>query len=378
MARMVAESGRLVSFGSVYSLLVTTGPEGAEVWSRQVPFDPADPPGPFVKAASFPTPVTDKLVQVQTPEVGAFTQVRMFGALSGSPSGDGLLVDELFVPRLDVAKRRTYLTDCTEGTPVLTLETGGTWVRGAVASGAAVTRGLLYLGLPGPRWTERFPTFDIGTLVLSGVSDTSDLLHEITLVDRRADGWTTNTRLDAGMSLAFVVLVWDSEGSWDFTWKRLAAMPITLPSALPAPDLVKTKIRTVTLSISKMVCLDDSDDLSYGEASFDVTMRPSVGPPQVKSFGWDPMASGSELVITERFTVTGPAAAAPALSVHGVEDDSGSPLGDEPDVADSNVFRPLFVKGPVVETFTVPATLDAQGGDDFHYQVHCSADVSYS
>ncbi len=347
MARMDAKSGQLVSFGPEFQVEVSTGPDGAELWSREVTFDAVESPGQFSRIASIGASVTDRTISVDTRVPAAITQIRLFGARSGSPSGDGLLVDELIVARLDQAQRRSYLTDCSEGAPQLLLDTGGTFVRATVGSGPADTLAQVFLGRAVPVWAPStpFPTFNSDDVLLSAVSDRRDTLHEITVVDRRDDGWTDNPRLGPGMPIGFVALVWDSDGAWDFTWTRLGPMPATPDLSPPPPERIKTKDRLVELRLTKMVCLDDSDDLSDGEAAFDVTMRPSVGSPETRSFSWNPMESGSELLISERFTVQGAAATAPTLSVRGTEDDSDSAFGDEDDVADSTDFRPRIREG---------------------------------
>jgi hypothetical protein len=343
-----------------------------------VSFD-ASVPGDFALAAAIAPSVTNQVVTVDSPPPGGFTQVRLFGAATGSPSGDGQLVDELIIPRLESTGRMDYLSQCTESVPQLQVETGGTFVRAVMTSGRTVTRGLFYIGRNDPRWTapDRFPVFDTGDFVLSGVSPSTGIFHEVTLVDERADGWTTNPRLGPGMALGFVALVWDSDGMWDFTWNQKVVMPPSAAATLPPPDQLLTKTRAVTLKVSKTVCLDDSDELSDGEAWFDVIVQPSGGPQQTRSFSWNPMESGSENTVVTTFTVSGAQAAAPTLRVHAVEDDTDS-IDDDADYGDTNTFSIDFKKGPVVETFTVLGTLDATGSDDFHYQVHCSADVSYA
>ena len=110
---MRSSENRLVSFDSQFDVEVTTGPEGAEVWTRELPFD-ASAPGVLGRAAVIAPSVASQVVTLGSPPLGGYTQVRLVGATTGSPSGDGQLVDELIIPRLDPTGRTDYLSQCTE------------------------------------------------------------------------------------------------------------------------------------------------------------------------------------------------------------------------------------------------------------------------
>ncbi len=69
--------------------------------------------------------------------------------------------DELYIPRLESACRTGFMTERSEGKPQLLVETGGTWVRATVGSGAADTRAQLFVGDgPPSQSSPRFPVFE--------------------------------------------------------------------------------------------------------------------------------------------------------------------------------------------------------------------------
>ncbi len=115
-------------------------------------------------------------------------------------------------------------------------------------------------------------------------------MHEITIVDDRVDGWTSNPRLGPGMNIGYVAVFWNALGEWDFTWDERVQMP---PQWWPTPVTVQTKRRFVQTGVASMVCLDAADDHSDGEASFTIKLEPSGAPATESPFSWDPMESGS-------------------------------------------------------------------------------------
>jgi hypothetical protein len=116
---MPSSENRLVSLDSRLDVEVTTGPEGAEVWTRQVRFD-ASTPGTSQWPASSPRPSQARW----PPGLGAVGWLHPGPAVrrdEGSPAGDGHLIDELVIPLLDPTGRRDYLSQCTESVPQIVL-----------------------------------------------------------------------------------------------------------------------------------------------------------------------------------------------------------------------------------------------------------------
>lgn len=377
--RMVTADGQLVTFSQDVRVLVSTEQEPAELWVRQFKLDTATAPGPYALQQEIPAHQSDLQVEISTP-LGWVTQARLLALSTGSPLGDGQLIDEVLVPRLDHTARRTFLTDCSEGAPQIEVATGGTFLRALVASGTTTTLAQVFVGRAAPTWRDGgFPVFPPDAFLVSAVSAAPDLVHDVLVMDGRSEGWTTGPRLASGMALWFVVLVWDSDGAFDLAWSTRDAMPHPAGLVRPASQQVRTRIRRVDLHVTALVCLDDSDDASDGEATFTVGVRPSDGTPdQTRTIVWDPMESGSSKVVDETFSLRGPAAGSPRLVVVGLEDDSDSPFGDDDDGARSEPLTLTFPQGPGAEAYHREATLDAGPGDDgFRFQVHVSADVTY-
>ncbi|CAN7261249.1 hypothetical protein LJR220_001161 [Bradyrhizobium sp. LjRoot220] len=377
-------NGQLVSFGSHFEVQVKTGPDGAELWVARVPFNETIHDQQFSLAESFGAEVTQEL-SLDTPEPGHLYMFRLFGAQTGSPSGHGHLIDELNIPRLKSGRRRDYLTMCGgEGMlPQLAMESGGTFVRAVIGSGSVVTRALLLvsdarLGWPGGEF-PKLSGADENNFLLSSASDGTDLIHDVPVVDLRADGSPDSRRLGPGATVRFVTLVWDSDGGFDFTWTSKSGIPTVGAASVNPPEEVTTKQRHIELVVNKLVCLDDSDDLSDGEASFEITMTPSApGSPVTRDVGWNPMETGSSRSLNERFQVTGKKADSVTIAVAGIEDDSGSFPSDGDDRAAATSTL-QFLRGPGTETFKDILTLDSRvGGDGFHFLMHCSVDVSYA
>jgi hypothetical protein len=378
---MFPTSGQLVSFADGFEITIDSSSGPSELWIRHIEFD-NDEPGGFHRLLDVDPGAGEMTLQVATAPVGTITHLRLFAGSSGSESGGGEPVDELFVARLDPAKREEYLTQCSEGTPLLLVETGGTFVRATIGSGPIESRAQFFVGAARPVWTTgmAFPRFTGDKFIRSALSGPPALLHDVTLVDDRIDGFTSNPRLDAGQDIFAIALAWDLEGGWDFTWTRRAGMPSTPPAAPqtpPPPDRFRTKDRTVVTVVSSMVCLDDSDDLSDGEADFTMTLTPQGGAPIKRTRRWDPMESGSDTTTNVVFDV--PGGSGFALVVRGVEDDSDSLSLDSDDVAETPPYRHVYAKGPVTESYREDVTMDSRPGTDgFHFLAHCSTEVSYS
>jgi hypothetical protein len=195
------------------------------------------------------------------------------------------------------------------------------------------------------------------------------------VVDNRTDGWPDSARLGPGARLRFLALVWDSNGSFDFTWTTKTS---TMHSLVPRDD-VNTKQRSVALAVTKLVCMYDSDQLSDGEATFTITMTPSApGIAAARIVRWKPMESGSSKSINERFNPSGREADRITVDVHAVEDDSNSFPPEDNDVADTPTYALSFRRGPGTESYDDVFSLDSNiGGDKLHFMVHGSVTVSY-
>ena len=100
------------------------------------------------------------------------------------------------------------------------------------------------------------------------------------------------------------------------------------------------------MSLTRLLCLDDSDDLSDGEATFTFIVQ-HAGGQSVRSLTWDPMGTGKERkfpIGSIGFQINPPdAAGAVAVRVEGLEDDSGSfpPDDDDPASYPLTGFVPL-------------------------------------
>jgi len=382
MPRMTPADGRLVSFESKFDVQIETNAAGAELWVAKIPFNQTIHEQQFSLVQSFGANVSKKL-SVETPELGHLYCFRLFAAQTGSPNGDGNLIDELNIPRLKSGMRRQYLTMCTEGAPQLAIESGGTFIRANLGSGSVVTRALFFVSDKEPNWPNgEFPVLlgaTASNFLLSVASDTTDLFHEVVVVDLRADGWPDSRRLGPDMKVYFVALVWDSGGGFDFTWTTDIGMPVGA-SVPPPAEAVMTKRRKITLKVTELVCLDDSDDLSDGEAEFKITLDPAApGTRDTRDVSWKPMETGSILSLDQLFDLSGPEAESVSIAVRGTEDDESSfPISDEDDTAGASA-KLTFRSGPGTETFNDVLTLDSQvGGDGFHYLMHCSVAVSYA
>ena len=81
------------------------------------------------------------------------------------------------------------------------------------------------------------------------------------------------------------------------------------------------------MSLTRLLCLDDSDDLSAGEAEFKFIVQHAGGELR-RTLGWDPMDTGKERRFplgSVGFQINHPdTAGTVAARVEGLEDDSGS------------------------------------------------------
>jgi hypothetical protein len=145
-----------------------------------------------------------------------------------------------------------------------------------------------------------------------------------------------------GNKFRFVILVWDSNGSWDYIWNATSSSP---PAA---PQTISTKERFVDVRLTKLYYLDDSDDLSNGEGSFTLVVQEQLPPalPKKSTLSVATFATGTDLNIVppKRITI-GPEVVTDdtrnvSVQVKGLDDDSGSFPQDSDDLAET-VMTPL-------------------------------------
>lgn len=384
MPHMAPLNGQLVAFDDTVEVHVSVNREGAELWLAKTEFNGPSTSPVFARVRTFP-PNFSQYILLDTPgPVGALYTFRLFAAQSGSPSGDGLLIDELNIPRLKKDHgRKNYLTMCGEGVAQLSVMSGGTFIRGVIGSGSVVSRALLFGTETKPVWTDGlFPTADVqGTakFLLSAASSDVGLIHVVELEDRRTDGWPDSDRMRPGAQLYYIALVWDSAGNFDFTWKTGPGLATTAGPSTNDPEMLTTKQRAVAIDVATLVCIDDSDDLSDGEATFTITVTPaSPASAIIRTRSWKPMESGSSLALDEMFQVSGAAADSIAISVAAVEDDSGSFPEDSDDNAAGSI-QVKFRSGVGAEDFQDFLTIDSgEGGDGFHFLAHCLVSVTHT
>ena len=326
MPRMTAVDGKLFADDAGFKVTVTTNAAGARLLVAEVPFDEAVEENTFFEVETFGANVT-KTVLVPTPTTGVLYVLRLFGGNSGTGGGQGDLIDELNVPCLNGDQRKNYLTMCSEGKPQVAVAAGGTYVTADIGSGSAITRALLVVTDADLTWPGggKFPTLDGATetnfvLVLSDRDPRSNSrTHRGRQANRHMDGQCI--AWDLAATLRFVALVWDSDGAFDFTWNSERN---TANARTPVETIV-TKPRTVELTVTKLVCMYDSDQLSNGDGTFKITMTPAApGTAVSRSVRWRPMESGSSRSLNERFRFTGRETDRITVDVHGVDDDSGS------------------------------------------------------
>ena len=127
-----------------------------------------------------------------------------------------------------------------------------------------------------------------------------------------------------------MLFAWNDQGSWDFVWNTTGVAPASLPESF------WTLKRVVDVSLTRLLCLDDSDDLSDGEATFKFFVQHAAGKSE-RSLTWDPMGTGKERnfpIGSIGFQINPPdAAGVVEIRVEGLEDDSWSFPPDDDDPA---------------------------------------------
>jgi hypothetical protein len=267
---------------------IDVDPGGATVdlWERFVPFG-----GPFPDYDPAGQYTQDADVQ-RTVGNGTLYQARLFRADNGSSTGTGAILGKLDMPSINYEARGTFLTSCARSQkPQLKVQTGGTYVAVTVGAGI-VCMVRAQVAATKPQVDGRaLPFFHPGSVVASAVSPEPDLVHDLVLVDELLESDTDgHTPLTPGQQLWYVVLGWDDQGNWDYVWGTEGPAPGPSPSN-PNHQSVTTKRRHVTAQLTNLLCIDDSDELSDGEAVFTLTLSSNTDE-QSRQVEWDPMPSG--------------------------------------------------------------------------------------
>ena len=316
---------------------------------------------------------------------GSIFQGRLYRFNEGQSTGAGPILGRCDFPSVSRAARANFLTRCAS-VPQVEITTGGTFVSMVFATGV-LARARVQIGNVPPVTdspdTTGFPFFPPENVVATVVTDAPKLIHQVSLVDELLQLETTlHTPLTTGQTLFFVIFVWNAAGSWDFVWNTTGVAPTTVP------EPIKTKARSVSVSLRKLVCLDDSDDLSDGEATFNFVVIDAIGTPQIKTVNWNPMATGTSHSVANVTTQVNPPNAAGAVRVRidGVEDDSGSFPPDDDDSASTSLlamgghalFFPVGEKKEQVDNALVNlSSQPATGDDSFHFIGEVSYSVNY-
>lgn len=297
-----------------------------EIWERVLPFTPGAPPPPFTMGGVFANdtslgrPVT----------TGGIYQVRLFRENQGNPTLQGDLLGKLDFPCVRRQARVNFLTRCAS-MPQVDITRGGTFVSMAFAANV-LTRARIQIGVNPPAIDGAgFPFFLPQDVVASAVTDGPKLLNKATLVDELLQSDTNGHRpLVTNQTLFFVIFAWDATGAWDLVWNTTGVAPAT------PPESIKTLQRVVNVRLHRLRCLDDSDDLSQGEATFKFIVKHDTDTEE-KTFDWDPMPTGGQKLIpfgTASVQVNPPnAVGSVTVRVEGEEDDTGSFPPDNNDLA---------------------------------------------
>lgn len=312
-----------------------SGVPRVELWERVLPFTPpAGPPPKFAAAGVFASTTN----QTRSVPMGGLYQARLYREGQGNASGEktaaGGPLGRLAFPALKrEGGRVNFLTRCAQ-VPMIELVPGGTFVAVSLAT-SVPARIRAQVGTSKPQVDAAgMPFFPPADVVASAVSDGPKLMHRLVLVDQHPEPETTaHSPLRTGQTLFFVVLAWDAAGNWDFVWNSTGLAPGTPPEPL------ETLKRTVEVRLRRLECLDDSDDLSDGEATFTMVVKDDATTTNLP-FGWDPMPTGGTRSFplgSATVTVNHPnASGGVTVRVEGLEDDSGSFPPDDDDLASTH------------------------------------------
>ena len=358
--------------GGANVLVVPNGATGgADLWTREIAFGAT--PTDFALKGGFSSFTT---VSSGALPVGGLFECRLFRAGQG-PKGPVLGMLEF--PVLAREARTDYLTACAER-PQIDITIGGTFASISFATNVQ-TMARVQLATSPPQRNGVFPFFKPNDVVASTASLEPKLLHRVSLQDLLTDRQTSDhTPMLSGATLFFTILVWTGDGKWDYVWSPVAAAPGQ------APDKIKLKSRRVGVRLSSLFCGDDSDSATFGEADFLMTVRDSNGVDVSAPYRWSPMASGSLSPHIAPGTVDiilMPPRARGKVSVRisAVEDDSGTPFGDDDDTALAGGSTGTGLAFPAgegkedVPSQVVNFTSTRTGGDD---TLDFSAQIVYS
>jgi len=297
-----------------------------EIWERVLPFTPGATPPPFTMGGVFAND-TNLSRPVTT---GGIYQVRLFRENQGNATLEGDLLGKLDFPCVRRAARVNFLTRCAS-MPQVDITRGGTFMSMAFAANVP-TRARIQIGINAPALDGvGFPFFLPQDVVASAVTDGPKLLNKATLVDELLQSDTNgHLPLVTNQTLFFVIFAWDATGAWDLVWNTTGVAPAT------PPESIKTLQRVVNVRLHRLRCLDDSDDLSQGEATFKFIVKHDTNTVE-KTANWNPMPTGGQTLIpfgTASVQVDPPnAAGSVTVRIEGEEDDTGSFPPDNNDLA---------------------------------------------
>lgn len=333
MSKLVPFEPGEVAIGetAVFTIVHDGGPKErkVELWQRLVEYESTQLPK-FMHAGL----VSSTQNESHDVALGDLFQAVLYREGQGNPSGTGDILGKVDFPSIDVDARENFLTACAKGMPQLEITTGGTFVSMSFAT-SVLTRARVQVGTREPELDTRgLPVMPSENVVASAASQAPKLLHELHLVDELLQFDTDDhTPLETDQELFFVILVWNEDGYWDFIWSTKGVAPAN------APERIRTKKRVVRTRLSRLICHDDSDDLSDGEAEFNFIVLHGGGE-TVKTVSWNPMATGGQKrppIGTASVQVDHPdSATGVAVRVDGVEDDSGSFPPDDDDKASTH------------------------------------------
>jgi len=377
MARLILPSDLEIAPGTVaaggtaaFTVDPTGVPGKVEIWTRTITFPPpgpVPPPPAFHKVGVF----SNTTPQLKAVPLADLYQVRLYREGEGKATGDGNVLDQLNFPCvLSDSGRSDFLTKCADA-PQVDITAGGTFVTLAFA-GSKLTMSRVQLAKKEPfLGMAGFPVVPDKSVVASTHSESTGpkFLHKLALSDKR---------MLPGNTFFFVILVWDSNGNWDFVWDPAAATP----PALPKP--ITTKQRSTDIRLTKLYYLNDSDDLSDGEGYFSLIVQHNAPPaePDVMPFDVTDFASGTSLDLVPPLGKTyGPEVVTGdiqdvSVAVFGKDEDSGLFAGDS-DTA-GTVLTPLqFPIGEGKEE-VIDRLLSMESGRIGGEELHFVAEVLYS
>jgi hypothetical protein len=376
MASLRVPTGREIAIGSLatpgkaeFTIDPTGGPGKVEIWERIIPFPPpgsVPPPPPAFGVGGVYASTTPLSKSVS---LASLYQVRLYREGEGNAAGVGNVLDQLNFPCvLEQAGRSNFLTQCAHQ-PQLAIKVGGTFVSlDFAASKLTMSRAQLATKIPVAD-VIGLPVFPDGSVVATAHSASTGpkLLHTLALSD---------ARMLPGNSFFFVILVWDSNGNWDFVWDP------DVPAPLAPPKTITSKKRSVDVRLTKLHYLDDSDSLTNGEGSFTLVVQQKE-PPVTKTLGVGTFESGTNLEVIPPVQITlGPEVVTAdirkvSVQVKGVDDDSGTPFDDD-DPAATGLIPLDFPTGEGKEEVIdrlLALTGNPSGGDD---DLRFVAEVLYS